>query len=392
MKALHFGAGNIGRGFIGLLLFQSGYEVVFADVAEALVDKINESRAYRVITLGERSVTERVEEVRAVHLNSPECVNEIVDADMITTAVGVRNLPGVAQIVLSGIRIRAEQGIEKPLTIMACENGQYATDMLRQAVSDIADDEILSFIDEHVQFVNVTVDRIVPNVKNLDVQPLDVVVEEFYEWDIDRSGLKHDISVQGATMVDSLGPYLDRKLFLLNGIHAIVAYLGYLQGYRTIDEAIADERILNIARTAQEEVISGLRHKYPSLTSEELASYARKIITRFQNKYLQDEVTRVGRDPVRKVSLNERLVSPLLLALAAGNTPHALMQGIAAAYCFDYPNDEQACALQNTIREKGIIRAIEELSSIDNNDVVEAIARAYEELRASRNQLGSSDK
>ncbi|MBZ6373149.1 MAG: mannitol-1-phosphate 5-dehydrogenase, partial [Microbacterium hominis] len=53
MKAVHFGAGNIGRGFVGLLLHDGGYELVFSDVAASLVDAINATYSYTVHEVGE---------------------------------------------------------------------------------------------------------------------------------------------------------------------------------------------------------------------------------------------------------------------------------------------------------------------------------------------------
>ena len=72
MKAVHFGAGNIGRGFVGELLHESGYEVVFADVAEALIDALYAADSYRVTEIGEGGKVTVVTDFRAINSRTEE--------------------------------------------------------------------------------------------------------------------------------------------------------------------------------------------------------------------------------------------------------------------------------------------------------------------------------
>ena len=51
-KAVHFGSGNIGRGFVACFLHESGYEVIFADVVDQLVNSLNSTPSYKVIEVG----------------------------------------------------------------------------------------------------------------------------------------------------------------------------------------------------------------------------------------------------------------------------------------------------------------------------------------------------
>jgi mannitol-1-phosphate 5-dehydrogenase len=122
MKAIQFGAGNIGRGFIGAVLAGAGYELVFADVVEELLSQINYRKEYVVHVSDHNSYDVTVKGVRAVNSGSDEAVSEIVDADIITTAVGLRILKFVAPTVAKGIIARQEAGIGKPLNIIACES------------------------------------------------------------------------------------------------------------------------------------------------------------------------------------------------------------------------------------------------------------------------------
>ncbi len=135
MKAVHFGAGNIGRGFVGLLLHEAGYEVVFADVAEDLITDLAAADSYRVHEVGEHPTVRTVENFRALNSTRQEAevIAEISTADMVTTAVGPHILKFVAPVIAKGIAARAA-GLA-PLQVMACENAINATDILKSEVS-----------------------------------------------------------------------------------------------------------------------------------------------------------------------------------------------------------------------------------------------------------------
>ncbi len=381
MKALHFGAGNIGRGFIGLLLHEAGYDVVFADVVTDVVEKMNAQKSYRVIVVGDAQQEIAVNNVAAVMLDSHDCVTEVIGADSITTSVGVRNLPAVAEIIAQGLVQRAHQGVSHYVNIFACENAINATNILKAHLFEHLDPTIHEYVASHVGFANVAVDRIAPNVRRADSRPLDVVVEEFFEWDIEKISLAGAVAIDGATFVDELAPYLERKLFLLNGTHATVAYLGYLKNYRTIYEAMHDAWIQQIAAGVQQEAVEGLLYAYPQLTRQSLESYAQKIMKRFFNAYLEDDVVRVGRDPIRKLGPNERFVSPLTQFVSAGGQSEFLTVGMAAGYLFSAPGDDKAELLQDMIAKNGIEYAIRNVSKDLNEGAIDKIASSYHFLR-----------
>ena len=88
MKALHFGAGNIGRGFIGKLLADAGIELTFADVNQTVLDALNARHSYQVHVVGENEQVDTVSGVNAVSSIGDEVVDLIAEVDLVTTAVG----------------------------------------------------------------------------------------------------------------------------------------------------------------------------------------------------------------------------------------------------------------------------------------------------------------
>ncbi|MGN7978791.1 mannitol-1-phosphate 5-dehydrogenase [Microbacterium sp. 22195] len=347
MKAVHFGAGNIGRGFVGLLLHQGGYELVFSDVAAALVDAINAADEYTVHEVGDGGADTVVTGFRAINsAEDPEgLIAEIADADVVTTAVGPTVLRFVAAPILDALRRRDAQAA--PLQVMACENAIGATDLLRQEIIARAGEDWGALAGRAV-FANTAVDRIVPG------QPegagIDVTVEPFFEWAIERGPFgANPPRIPGAHFVDDLAPYIERKLFTVNTGHAATAYLGAQAGYERIADALADEAISAAVAAALEETSALLAVKH-GLDPSELAEYRATILRRFANPALPDTVWRVGRQPLRKLSRHERFIGPAAEAVEAGLSAEALLVAIAAALAFDDPADEQSVELQRRLR------------------------------------------
>ena len=377
-KAVQFGAGNIGRGFIGALLAQSGYEVVFADVVDKVIDKINEDKTYTVHIMDVECEDQKIENIRGVNSTKPEAIDEIADADIVTTAVGLVILPRIAPTIAKAIEKKMADGCTKPLNFIACENAIRGTSQLKKAVYENLSEEAKKFTDEYVGFADCAVDRIVPPVKSENF--IDVVVERYYEWDVEKSGFVGEIpNINGMTLVDNLMAYIERKLFTLNTAHCITAYLGKLRGIPTIDQAIADEEIYGIVSAAMKESGDGLIRKH-GFDAEKHAAYIQKIIGRFKNPYLQDDVTRVGREPLRKLSPTDRLIKPLTTAYEYGLPVDHLLTGIGAALHYDNPEDKQSVELQEKIAAQGVYAATAEITGLTDNALLDGIMKEYEKF------------
>ncbi|MEW9670448.1 mannitol-1-phosphate 5-dehydrogenase [Ammoniphilus sp. 3BR4] len=362
MLAVHFGAGNIGRGFIGQLLHQAGYEVCFIDVNQELVDEINRRNEYTIVLADKEQDTISIKGVRALNGNHEEEVSKLIsDADLVTTAVGPNILKFIAPAIAKGIELRL-QANNKPLNVIACENMIGGSSRLKSYVYDTLNETEKEKADEMIGFPNSAVDRIVPIQSHSD--KLLVSVEPFFEWVVNQTEFVGDIpQIEGLTYVDDLSPYIERKLFTVNTGHAVVAYLGYHLGFNTIDQAIGHDFIFDTAKNALRETGDLLIRKY-QFDKQNHEEYIDKILRRFANPFITDEVTRVGRSPMRKLSPQDRLVAPARQAFDYHIVPNHLGLGIAAAYLFDYEGDPEAQEIQNSIKVKGLEKAIHQYSSI----------------------------
>jgi mannitol-1-phosphate 5-dehydrogenase len=339
-KAVHFGAGNIGRGFVGLVLHNAGYEVVFADVSAPLIDALAGRTSYLVREVGVGASISTVDNYRALNsaTDEPAVVAEIASADVVTTAVGPNILKFVAPVIATGLAKRDPS--LAPLTVMACENAINATNVLREFVIEALEDPFLA---ARAVFANTAVDRIVPG------QPggagLDVTVEAFFEWVIERGPFGAAIPViPEAHFVDDLAPYIERKLFTVNTGHATTAYHGYLAGATSISEAIGMPAVLAEVRAVLDEtkVLLIAKHEFAPEVQQE---YIDTNLQRFANEELTDTVERVGRQPLRKLSRHERFVGPAAELVERGMSAEALVRAMGAALRFDVADDPQSVEL-----------------------------------------------
>ncbi|MBP3950979.1 mannitol-1-phosphate 5-dehydrogenase [Bacillus suaedae] len=364
MLAVHFGAGNIGRGFIGSLLSAAGYQVCFVDVNTEVVQLLNEKKEYRVVLASENTEEIVVKDVHAINsLSNPEAVIEaITNADLITTAVGPNILKIISDLIASGLRERVDLD-RKPLNIIACENMIGGSEFLKENIYEKLNAEEQKRFDQLFAFPNAAVDRIVPNQTNED--KLMVSVEPFYEWVVDRSAMIGEMpTIEGITFVDDLKPFIERKLFTVNTGHAAAAYVGYRAGFKTIKDAMDNETVYQTVKETLVETGSVLVKQY-GFSKEEHQKYIDKILGRFTNPYINDEIPRVARGPLRKLGPNDRLISPAKQYFDVLNgEPEHLATTIAAALQYDYLQDEEAVILQEKVKTQGYKETLKEVSGL----------------------------
>lgn len=378
MNALHFGAGNIGRGFIGLLLSSNGFQVSFADVSDVLIDAIKEEGKYRVILADESHEAISVEGVLGINsAKEPEALKEaVLQADLITTAVGVSIVPHIGRALLHGIKERLHQEKITPFSIIACENAVGATKVLKDALYEGLSEKERALAEEYIGFPNSAVDRIVPMQKNENL--LDVQVEPFFEWVVEEDAVKGDLlNLKGVHYVKDLTPYIERKLFTVNTGHAATAYLGLLKGHETVLQAMGDEEVEDAVRGVLQETSDYIVKNY-GFEEKEHKAYVEKILGRFKNPYISDDLTRVARSPIRKISPSDRFVKPALGLLSLGEEPKNLAGAIAALLLYVNEEDPEAVTLQKDLKERGLSEVLHKYAGLsEENPLAQLIKKEY---------------
>lgn len=330
----------LGRGFVACFLHNSGYDVVFADVVDALIDKINAAPSYKVIEVGAEGTTEQtIANYRAINSKTHEeqLIEELRTADIATCSVGPNILKFIAPVLAKAIDRRSDGN---PLHVIACENAIGATDTLAQLIKDPQNTPAHRLETHHLRarYANSAIDRIVP--AQDPSAGLDVKLEKFFEWVVDKTPFE-DVGIppiQGVNWVDNLGPFIERKLFTVNTGHATAAYHGYNRRKRTVYDALQDKTIMAEVRGALNETKSLIVAKH-GIDEAEQTAYVEKIIKRIGNPHLEDAVERVGRAPLRKLSRKERFVGPAAELAEKGQSIKFLLDAIEM--CFRFQNVEE---------------------------------------------------
>ena len=386
-SAVIFGAGNVGRGFLGQLFTESGYEVVFVDIDEPLLRALNAHRGYPLHLVDNEERQELwIAPVRALHAGDIEAVAAAVaEAALMATSAGVRALPSVARTVAAGLARRLADPLAEPLNIIVCENLKDAAHFFRGLVQEALPAELHTALAQKVGFVETVIGRMVPLLtpEQRALDPSFIVAEPYKELPVDRQGFVGPVpDIVGLEACDHFGAYVARKLYIHNGGHAVLAYLGYLRGYFYGYQALEDPAIRPLLEEAWMEARTGIVAAY-SASPEWLEAHISDLRRRFANRALGDTVVRLARDPLRKLAPEDRLVGAARLAERAGVQPRALSWAIAAGFCFDSPEDPIAGRLQAQIAQQGLPATLAAVSGIDPKEPLgQAVLANHARLRA----------
>ncbi|KAH9828341.1 protein of unknown function DUF2415, partial [Teratosphaeria destructans] len=349
---VHFGGGNIGRGFVAQFLHNSGYEVVFVDVMDSMIESLQKNRSYHVTEVGadgERTFT--IDNYRAINSkhDMDHVIDEIATADTVTCAVGPNILKFIAEPIARGIEARKR---DDPLAVIACENMVGGTDALRGFVEQkITDEATKDHLPDKARFANSAIDRIVP-IQD-EGAGLDVKIEKFYEWCVEKTPFKphRPPPIDGVHYVDNLQPYIERKLFTVNTGHATAAYYGYAAGKKYIADVLADEELHEVVQRTLQETAHLIVTKHDHISAQEQHDYVQAIVKRIGNPVLKDVVERVGRQPLRKLSRHERFIGPAAHLAERGDTYDGLLGGIEKALRFqNVEGDEESVELAKKLK------------------------------------------
>lgn len=331
-KAVMYGGGNIGRGFIGALLSQSGYRVTFIDVAELVIQALQEKEKYpiRIVsTEGYEDVW--VENVTVANGNLPEAVDAIANCDIMATAVGARILKFIVPNIVAGLRKRWEMG-KSALNIIICENLNDANKILEGMLKEQLTEEECKKFDETVGLVEASIGRMVPvqTEEMKDGEPMRVCVEKYGFLPVDKAAFKGEVpEIKNMVPYAPFDYYIKRKLYVHNMGHATCAYLGDLLGLEYIYQSIAVPEVRVLVQNAMLESALTL-HKHYGADLTALQAHITDLLYRFTNAALGDTCERVGGDPARKISPADRLIGSSLLAIEEGITPAYIAVGAAA--------------------------------------------------------------
>ncbi len=376
MKALQFGAGNIGRGFMAQLFSESGLHTVFADANAELVEKLNERREYTLHLLNAYTEQEEIRTISnftAVAVSNIAAIAEVfAEAKYASTAVGVGNLEAIAAPIAAGIRERMTR-LGAPIDVYLCENRYAAFSQLKEAVYEHLAPPERAWADDNVGFVGTSVARMVPapDPRFTQSDPLAVAADAHHHLPYDGQAAKAGPPPEGMQPVANFRAEVERKLFTHNLGHAALGYVGYLRGFTYVSDALLDPGIRSIFDGALAETTAALLARYPrDLKETEHKAIIADVAVRFGNPMLRDTVHRVAHDPMRKLSPEDRLIGSARLCLEEGITPTTIARVCGAALHYDFADDPFAVKLQELLSSRGLRTTLSELCKIEPEDTL----------------------
>ena len=380
-KLVLFGAGKIGRSFVGQLFSRSGFEVVFIDIDEKVITALNKQRKYRiVIKSDEGDKTIWAENVRGVLASDVEkVVEEVATAEILAMSVGQNAIPKISPLIAKGLELRNKEHPDSPLDIILAEN---LRDAAKVVSNDLKKHLSPSFdLEQHVGLIETSIGKMVPIMPKsvTDKDPLLVFAEPYNSLILDKLGFKNPIpDVDGLAPKDNMPAWVDRKSFIHNLGHAAAAYYGYLKFPDRIYlyEVMEIKDIYDTTRATMLQAADVLMKHYPGeFTKADLIAHTDDLLHRFSNKALGDTIFRVGQDLYRKLGPKDRLAGALKMAFKYRMPYDKILFIIACALKFS-ATDEQGSRSENDIifskkAELGISHILENVCKLKKNEYPE---------------------
>ena len=344
-KIVIFGAGKIGRSFIGQLFGCNGYKVVFVDVDTEIVRLLNQRGSYRVVIKGDPEENIIVPDVSAIPATDrQEVVNAVSSAGIAAVSVGKFALEKVIPVIAAGLELRQKLNPYFPLDIILAENMRSAAEFTKEKLIQYLPEGYPA--DLLVGLIETSIGKMVPIIPLTEIEkdPLVVFAEPYNTLILDGKGFKSPIpDIQGLAPKTNIKAWVDRKAFIHNLGHATAAYYGNFlhPAMEYMYEVLEDRKVLDFTRDVMMQSGDILCRVYPDdYTPEDIEEHVDDLLYRFRNKALQDTVFRVGNDLVRKLGSDDRFMGSIHLAMQFNMPYDLIMKAMSYGFRFSKGDEE----------------------------------------------------
>jgi len=384
-KLVLFGAGKIGRSFIGQLFSRSGYEVVFVDINGPLIDEINRKRQYNVIIKSDKDEILVIKNIRGIHIGDTDAVcNEIANATILAISVGLRGLDDAIPVLAKGLLRRYELDKHKPIDLIIAENMRNAANYFQKELCSLLPEPYP--LGKMVGLIETSIGKMVPIMLKKDIEDdmLQVFAEPYNTLILDKKAFKNPIpDIKGLDPKENMKAWTDRKLFIHNLGHAAVAYYGYLFDNKMVYtwQALQVPEIYDFARQTMLQAADILLAAWTKeFSADSLTEHIDDLLARFSNKYLGDTIFRVGCDLFRKLGPEDRIIGAIRLAQKM-KMPFDRILYILVCACHFSAADETGKMMAEDVEfvrlyEKGIRNVLTSVCGFDENLDEKIIASA----------------
>ena len=340
IKILIFGAGAIGRGFLANKFSSKKYELNFVDKNRQLVKKLNNKKFfYSALIKKNKYNLKKIFLNKAFHIS-----DEINTYDVVFCCVGPNQCYEIAS------------KFENAKLILSCENDKSTV----EGIKNLSNNKNVFFAIPDV----ITSNTASPNLLNKDDL---TIVTENGELILEENNKVSFLKEVKKVSKRSFEMHWYSKFFIHNSPHALLAYLGWLKKYKYIHQAMKDKNISKIVKGSMKEITSALI-KTKMVDKKFALMYMRKELSRFSNKLLFDPISRVAREPIRKLSADNRIILSLRLSLFNSQLPINTAIGVKAALQYFDKDDDQSIYLKNLKSSLSENEILKKISGIELDD------------------------
>ncbi len=386
-RCVGIGIGRLAGGFVAPMLSAAGWEVVLAGRDPVICGTINRDRGLWLRKAGDPPEDRWFGGIGAVTLDDPSLRRLAAGADLFATSVGPSSLQSVGRLLAPLLRARLEAS-NASINVITFENHRRAPELLAVGLFE-ADASLAGLVGRRLGISGAAAWRTVSR-REATGNGVRFHADDVSECYVDGAALLPnaaplDGSIPGLEPVQPFERYMAEKLWVFNAGHATAAYLGWLSGCATIDEAMSHPDIrATVAAAVVEaqqvfEISQVARPGARSVPPRPLEW----ILLRYAEPGLGDPVTRVGREPRRKLAAGDRFIGPAVASLATGLRPVALASGVAAALAYGESTDQQAVDLQRELELLGPEEVLATVSTLDpHEELATLICERYRQLTA----------
>ena len=341
------GAGRLGKGFIGEVFDKANWKISFLDNDEKVIKNLNENGCYYVTVHREDRIEERtISGYKAYTYEDIEKMKEdIISADVIALVLYPEDFHYSIDKISDFLKYRIQKEPNKNLDILCLTNKNYLINCFNeQFINKLNNDIYIKWYNEHVSLRDTIVRRGTDADDNASIHVRTTAVLSLL---IQEPLLVPLNDVEWLECCDKLELLKDLKVFTVNGPHVATAFAGYLKGYKTINETLADSDCLTLIENVHKEIYAGILKGY-DISKEELDKLS--VFPKAKGE-MEDYIYRVAYDPIRKLSRNDRLTGIAMICIENGIEPDSISKSIANGFAYDYEGDPNAMQIQKTINK-----------------------------------------
>lgn len=311
-KAVVYGAGQSGRGYLARYLIEAGYQITFIEVDNDLIETMTEDKCFTIHFYHKDRSPFIVKGFKILSIKE-DLSSVLKNTDMILTAVGEQNLADVAK------SIGCHLSIDELPQLLTAENGTNPANVLRKELEKIYQAPVLKKVSQTAIFCSTV---------NVNQTRLDILSQNETYFPYDKDGFEGELDFPGAEPRSNFEYFFERKIYTYNCLAGLISYLGYVKNYKVYSEAANDPEIAEIIDQLLEELNPSLA-KYFNISLEEQADFSNKAVEKFKDHKILDYVIKNGRAPIRKLGPSERIFAPYQI-LKENNYDLSIMCLVAA--------------------------------------------------------------